>query len=33
MYNIQGLIAMLAAVDALSHIGGLDELDKQVSLL
>lgn len=32
MCNMQGLIAMLAAVDALSHLDGLDELKKQVSL-
>lgn len=33
IWRMQGLIAMLAAVDALSHVEGLDELKKQVSLL
>lgn len=30
--NVQGLVALLAVVDALSHLDGLDKLNKQVSL-
>lgn len=29
---VQGLIALLAAVDSLSHVNGLDDLGKQVCL-
>lgn len=31
-YTCQGLIALLAVVDALSNVDGLEELNKQVGL-